>query len=193
MAGTTSAERGRQARQQLLMAAAELIGELGWSAVSTRQVAMRAGVGPGVVHYHFPSVQALLTDAALGVIGQMVEQVLPALRQATTPADGADLLLSALDGFTGTDPESLLFSETYLAATRDEHLRASLAQIVDAFRDDVAGWLGGVGEADPAGTAATLLAVMDGFVLHKALNPALTTTLIRPAMHRLLQHGATSA
>ncbi|WP_288047924.1 helix-turn-helix domain-containing protein, partial [Nocardia sp.] len=51
-----SAERGRATRERLLEAAVSLIGEVGWSGVSTRMVAQRAGVNAGVVHYHFASV-----------------------------------------------------------------------------------------------------------------------------------------
>ena len=57
-----AAVRGQEVRQRLLAAAAELIPERGWSAVSTRILADRAGVTPSVVHYHFPSVQAVLTE-----------------------------------------------------------------------------------------------------------------------------------
>jgi len=57
-------------RQRLLDTAAELIAERGWTAVSKRLVAERAGVAAGLVHYHFTSVQALLSAAAVGVMRQ---------------------------------------------------------------------------------------------------------------------------
>lgn len=50
-----AAARGREVPQRLLAAAAELIPERGWTAVSTRVLAERAGVTPSVVHYHFSS------------------------------------------------------------------------------------------------------------------------------------------
>jgi len=46
-------------------AAAELIAERGWGAVTTRMVAERAGLRPGLVHYHFDSVTDLLIDSSL--------------------------------------------------------------------------------------------------------------------------------
>jgi len=55
--GPTSAERGQAVRRRLLDAAAELIPELGWSGVSTRVLAERAAVTPGMVHYHFASLR----------------------------------------------------------------------------------------------------------------------------------------
>ncbi|MGH3825157.1 MAG: helix-turn-helix domain-containing protein [Pseudonocardiaceae bacterium] len=58
MVGRRAADRGRDVRLQLLSTAAQLITELGWAAVSTRILAERAGVTPGLVHYHFTSLQA---------------------------------------------------------------------------------------------------------------------------------------
>jgi AcrR family transcriptional regulator len=55
-------------RDRLLAAAAELIAEKGWGAVSTRVLADRAGVGSGVVHYHFDSTQAVLVQASVGAL-----------------------------------------------------------------------------------------------------------------------------
>src|SRR5215218_10063879 len=64
----TAADRGREVRRRLVQAARELVPERGWAAVSTRTVAERAGVAPGLVHYHFASLQALLAEAAVGAM-----------------------------------------------------------------------------------------------------------------------------
>ena len=63
-------ERGNEVRQRLLAAAVELIPERGWTAVSTRVLAERAGVTPSVVHYHYSSLQALLREAVVGAMRQ---------------------------------------------------------------------------------------------------------------------------
>jgi AcrR family transcriptional regulator len=75
----TSAQRGHEVRQRLLGAAAELIAERGWAAVSTRAVADRAGLAPGLVHYHFTSVQALLSQAAIAVMHRAAAETGPLL------------------------------------------------------------------------------------------------------------------
>jgi AcrR family transcriptional regulator len=59
-------------------------------------VAERAGVAPGLVHYHFESVQALLSDAAVGVMRQATGVVGPALAAAETPAEAVSLLVASL-------------------------------------------------------------------------------------------------
>ncbi|MFI7677398.1 TetR/AcrR family transcriptional regulator [Actinophytocola sp. NPDC049390] len=182
----TAAERGREVRRKLLDAAVALISERGWGAVSTRVVAERAGVAPGLVHYHFSSVQALLSEAAVGAMREVGAVLEPALARAGTPAEAMAALASALDPYTGDDPTSLLFTETYLAATRDPALRAAVAEVIVDFRARLAAWLGAHGVAAPEATAAVVGAAVDGLVLQRALDPGLTSAAITPVLTRLM-------
>lgn len=191
MPGTTAAERGREVRAKLMVAARQLIAERGWSAVSTRNLADRAGVAPGLVHYHFDSVQAVLRAAATSAIRDLLGGVGSALAQADTPDQALALLLAGLDGYTGTDPTSLLFAESYLAATRDPAMRDELTGVLDDFRRQVAQWLAEAAVSRPVESAAALAAVLDGMMLHRALDPALTSARVLPVLRRLLQNDAT--
>lgn len=186
MAARTAVRRGHEVRRKLLNAAVELIPELGWTAVSTRILAERAGVAPGLVHYHFSSLQALLREAAVGVMRDAVSATKPLFQQAATPADGVDLLLGALDVYTGSDATSLLFVEAYLASTRDEILRDALGGLIADFRKGLSEWLGERGQEMPEATASVLAAAIDGMLLHRALNPELTSSTVAPVMRRIL-------
>ncbi len=113
MPGRTAVDRGRDVRLQLLSTAAELIGELGWNAVSTRILAERAGVTPGLVHYHFPSLQALLRDADL--LELWLRRIV--LRLATLP--GVDRYIgTALVGKSSASLEQLSGGLVTAASTR---------------------------------------------------------------------------
>lgn len=182
----TAAARGQRVREALLAAAAELIGEHGWTGVSTRLVARRAGVAPGLVHYHFASLPALLHAAAVGAIRALLAGIGPLLEGAATSADLLDRLLGALDRFTGRDPTSLLITEAYLAATRDADLRADVAALVLDFRRDLAAALRQRGVPDAEATSAVLAAAVDGLILHRALDPDITAALTGPVLRRLL-------
>jgi AcrR family transcriptional regulator len=178
--------RGAPVRRALLRAAVELVGELGWNAVSTRAVAERARVTPGLVHYHFRSVQALLREAVLGVLRESLTGVRPVLQSAATAEDGVRALFGMLEGYTGHDPESLAIMECYLAATRDEGLHRELVHLLGEFRREVAAWLAGHGHDRPEDTAAVLAATIDGVVLHRALKPDLTADLVAGVLRPLL-------
>jgi AcrR family transcriptional regulator len=185
-ASTTSAvTRGHQVRQRLRSAAVDLIAERGWTAVSTRVLAERAGVVPGLVHYHFPSLQALLTEAAVDALRAAATSLRPALEGAGTPHEAVGMLLRKLDGYTGRDPVSLLFAETYLAASRDEALARVVGGLLTDIRGDLAAWLGERGVPDPAATAAVLTAAIDGILLHRAMDPAMTAEMAAPVLRRL--------
>jgi AcrR family transcriptional regulator len=185
----TAAGRGRDVRRRLVAAARELVPERGWSAVSTRAVAERAGVAPGLVHYHFASVQALLAEAALGELREMVTGVDAVLRRAGSPEELVELLAAEVDRFDGTDPASLLAVETYLAATRDPQLHAALTEVLDDFRRRLAARLADLAVPDPEATAAVLAAVVDGVLLHRALAP-LPGGAVTPVVRRLVGTGA---
>ncbi|WP_328471280.1 TetR/AcrR family transcriptional regulator [Actinoplanes sp. NBC_00393] len=178
----TATERGREVRERMLRAASELIVERGWTATTTRVVAERAGVAPGLVHYHFRSVQALLTEAALDTARALTAQVTPLLAGTRSAADAVDRLFRALDPHTGTDPASVLLVEAYLAATRDEQLRQQLAEVIRDFRRDLADRLAAHGVPGPETTAAVVAAAVDGVMLHRALlgpERGDTTTVLR--------------
>ncbi|MQA24505.1 MAG: TetR family transcriptional regulator [Micromonosporaceae bacterium] len=186
---TTASARGREVRHRLLAAATELIPEVGWSSVSTRLLAERAGVAPGLVHYHFESLAVLLRQAALDVFRQALSGTEAALAPAPDLDAGLELLLASLDGYSGADPTSLLFIETYLAATRDQALGDELAELLYEFRSRLASWLRQHGAGDPEQTAAVLAAAVDGVMLHRALDPGLTSATVSPALRRLLATG----
>ncbi|GAA4908888.1 TetR family transcriptional regulator [Stackebrandtia albiflava] len=178
-------DRGREVRRRLLATAAELIAELGWTAVSTRVLAARAGVRPGLVHYHFANLPALLREAAMTDVRRL-------LADTETGLDGLDPeravaeILTALDAYTGHDPASLLMTETFLAATRDPELHRELRAAVHDFRRRVTDLLARHRVPEPAATAAVLLAAFDGIVIHKALDPALDAHRTLPVFRRLI-------
>ncbi|MFE7897241.1 TetR/AcrR family transcriptional regulator [Streptomyces sp. NPDC057424] len=185
MPGRTNAERGRNVRVQLLAAARELIGEVGWNGVSTRVLAERAGVRSGLVHYHFESLQALLRQAALEEMSQMLDATASLLAETASPADGVEAMLYELDRYNGADPASLLFTEAYLAATRDALLHERMSELMTGFRTSLAAALARSGHHAPEDAASVIMAVFDGFVLHKGLDPELSAARVAPLLRRL--------
>ncbi|GAB3136439.1 TetR/AcrR family transcriptional regulator [Microbispora hainanensis] len=187
-----SADRGRTTRQRLLGAAAALIAEAGWGGVSTRMVAERAGVAPGVVHYHFASLPDLLIAASTGVARAMLEELTARLAEQPDPETGVEWLLGELSRYTGTDPASLLIVEMYLAAARLPELRERLHELVADSRAQIASWLRDRGHAgDAEATAAVLVAAVDGLVLHRGLDPALDLTALAGPLRAMVRTDRT--
>ena len=181
-----TAEQGHEVRQRLLAAAVELIPERGWTAVSTRVLADRAGVSPSVVHYHFASVTALLNEAVVTTMRAVLEQATAFLDTARTPDEVVDALIGAVDQYSGADPMSLLFVEAYLAGTRDEDLHRQLGAVVDTLRGRLADWFTVHAVPEPAQTAAVLAAAIDGILLHRGLGAGLTGEASAKVLRRLV-------
>lgn len=179
-------DRGREVRQRLTDAAVELIPERGWSAVSTRVLAERAGVTASVVHYHFPSLQALLTEAASGVLRQLLADAADELEAAGTPAEGVDALLASVEHYSGDDPTSLLAVEAYLAASRDDELHRQVSGVLAELVQRLAGWLTERSVPAPEETAAVLAGAIDGLLLHRALGAHHDTAALAAVLRRLV-------
>ncbi len=184
-----AAARGREVRQRLLAAAAELIPQRGWTAVSTRVLAERAGVTPSVVHYHFPSMPALLNEAVVGRMGQVLAGLDGLLDAAGSPAGFVESLLASVDSYSGVDPLSLLFVEAYLASTRDERLARELGDLVGSFRERLGRWLDEKGVAEPAATAMVVAATVDGLLLHRGLGAPTSSAALASVLRRLTGDG----
>lgn len=181
-----AAARGHEVRQRLLAAAAELIPELGWSAVSTRILADRAGVTPSVVHYHFTSLQLVLQEAALAAMAGVVAEMDAAIDSADSPGALLDSALATAQPFTGSDPMTLLFVEAYLAGTRDATFGERIAQLLADSRTRFARRLADHGAPDPDGTAAVVFAALDGMALHRGLGIGPDSATAGAAMRRLI-------
>jgi AcrR family transcriptional regulator len=164
---------GAPTRELLIAAAQQLIPELGWGGVSTRLVAERAGVNPGVVHYHVDGIEELRRLAAVRGVREFFAG--PASHTLAGADPGSDLaeLFRALSPADPHDPRLLLLYESLVAAARDEALRAELAAILREYRVLVEGWLAGLGAVDPRAAAVTVTAAVDGYLLQRALDPGL--------------------
>ncbi|MBN6038534.1 TetR/AcrR family transcriptional regulator [Amycolatopsis sp. 195334CR] len=180
-----AAERGQEVRERLLAAAVELIPERGWPAVSTRVLAERAGVTPSVVHYHFSSMPALLNEAAIGRMREVLSEMDNAFDAAADPAAAIEEILASLDQYSGNDRTSLLFIEAYLAATRDEELRERIAGVAGEFRQRFGQWLSERGVPAAEETAAVLMASVDGLLLHRGLGSVPRTAEVAAVLRRL--------
>ncbi|HZE39165.1 MAG TPA: TetR/AcrR family transcriptional regulator [Stackebrandtia sp.] len=179
--------RGQQVRQRLLAAAVELIAERGWGGVSTRVLAERAGVTPSVVHYHFPSMPNVLSEAVIGLMRAVVAETSAVLETASSPAEGVDRIIAELDRYSGTDPVSLVSIESYLAATRDDQLRGRIAEVLAELQGRFAAWLATHEVRSPEATARVLGAAIDGLLLHRGLEADADLASLREVLYRLVK------
>jgi AcrR family transcriptional regulator len=191
--GLSSAAQGTATRKALLAAAAALIAETGWCAVTTRAIAARAEVPHGAVGYHFNGKAELLREAALEATRESLAVPLALVGQAGSVSE---LLQGTFAWYADgglTDPSVAQLLETAREAGRDEALRAPIAAQLREYRAALADLVrrdqqrGTLVAGVPAdGVAALAAALLDGLILHLVLDPDLDTRPVATAILGLL-------
>lgn len=164
--------RGARRRERLLGAGLELLAEEGWSGLTARAVAGRAGTHQGSVHYHFGGLPALKRAVAAAAVREAVEPVLAVLSAASSwPAGLAAAVRSAAEH---RDPRTArITAELVAASVQDPAVGELVSQALADARARLVPWLSASGEAEPEGLATLLVAALDGLALHRLLDPAL--------------------
>ena len=167
------------ARERILHATLELIGEQGVGGVTNRAVAARAAVSLGSLTYHFSSQTDLLREALLlfvegeaerlAALGDGLDGVPPALDEV---AAAVQQVVQAADR-----REVLAQMELYLQASRDPELREVAARAYAAYDDAARTVLVALGVPDPEPLVPAVVALVDGFelrrlALHAPADPA---------------------
>ena len=189
----------RTTRERLLDAAAQLIAELGWAAVTSRAVAERAGVNNGVVHYHFGSMDALRRDATEHATGELMRSALAWFAAAPAALGAYAEMVTAVSRLDpGSAPVAVLL-EAMLHAPRDPEVQVLVAGMVARFRgamesklraDIAAGRVRD--DIDPSDVAVALAGLFDGLLLHAMVERQTPTEAAIDAVAQLLAPPATA-
>lgn len=167
-------------REAILEATLEIVAESGVARATHRAIADRAGVPLGSTTYYFPTLSALVSEALERMADRLRTLADEWERQIRDGADLADDLARLASEYLADRPRALLEYELYLAAARSPELRpAALAWISSAraFLTPITG----------AETAASLVALLDGFLLEAiATDVTPSTESLRAAIARQL-------
>ena len=178
-----------KAKEALLDAAAELIAEVGWGSVSSRMVAERAGLNNALVHYHFDSMEDLLRRAAERVLTEAFATPTREVWRGRIPA-GMAAAVTWLAEVDVAATETGVLAESLVQGRRDERLRAHAAAELEALRGELNRAIKADDEAfatfDARGLATVLLALLDGLLLHRIVDPDLDLRPASRAIRRLL-------
>ena len=132
----TQEERRSEAEQRLLLAAAELVGEIGPAGVTLANVGERAGYSRGLATHHFGSKGALMQRLVESVTAQFREAVPIAGEPHSVLVDGlrlVDVYLAVLaDPQPANRARLALWADTVASATSD--LRPAMIAADREFR-----------------------------------------------------------
>ncbi|GAA3437084.1 TetR/AcrR family transcriptional regulator [Kutzneria kofuensis] len=169
-----SVEAERKA--QILSATCAVIAESGIHDLRLTDVATRAGVSSGTIHYYFDSKQALLHAAFEYNFRHSLER-----RAAVLAADGnpLELLTRLVESYAPLDAESVsawrVWAELWVHGLREPELQELNESIYGDWRRTVIGLLrdaqdqGLIGDGDPVLLANTVVAMIDGLAIQVLL------------------------
>jgi AcrR family transcriptional regulator len=178
-------------RERILAATIALIAEVGWSGITTRLVAARAGVNVALLHYYFGSKDALLREALLMAMNEVLLALVEPLVTPGPVLDALDGVIARLADIDPASPAGVVTGEALLRATRDPEIRVAMSDELAEFRSLLAGRIAEAADEvraglDPEGTATVLAAALDGLLLHAFVDPSLDLPRASRALRGLL-------
>lgn len=185
------------AKAALMDAAVVEMAEKGWGGLRTRDVADRAGVNKGLVHYHFGSMDNLRVETVAMVMGGMVNEAASVVLEAPTVAEGIAMFGEHLDSFRPGDPQGVVLIEAMIHVPRERWLEEMMTRALDFYtqaliqrieEDIEKGAL--QPRTDATGLATALTAFLDGLVLHAYMRPEVDFAPAAAAVTALLEGSA---
>lgn len=164
-------------RTEVLTAACELIAARGYAAVRIADVAERAGISTGTVHYYFADKRTMLEAALTFAVEASIARRGPQLAGLEDPEEQLRRLVEL---YLPVGPEALtwrVYVQFWGEALTKADLRADNALLYGRWRDFVAGIVragqaaGRLAPGDPDDLAAGLVALLDGLAIQAILDP----------------------
>lgn len=172
-AATTDNDKARR----IVAAMRESIGARGAAASTFDEVAQRAGVSRGLLHYYFGSKEKLLVEVVRHDCDIRIGELREALAAAASLDELVAVLLSGFEDFV-EDQAALIF-ELFTASRHNAEIRDEVGELYRSVRATVADALtekereGVVSlRADAASVSSMILALGDGAALQLLSDPA---------------------
>lgn len=175
---TTASAAPDVRREQMLRAAAAVIGERGFSETRIADVARRSGVSSALVIYYFSTKDRLLTEALRYSEDAFYEVVTAQLEELSTARERLELLVQLTCVPQGDDelPGAWgLWFDLWAQAFRHPEIARDRIELDQRWRDTIAGVVregqqdGELGAVDAEAFAVTFAVLLDGLSIQVAL------------------------
>jgi len=183
---STPRDPGR--RTEILETAARLFAEQGFHATSMRDLCAALGMSPGNLYHWFPSKQAIIAAFVEADRADTAARLAALSSAADLRAALPGQLLATVT--EASEAEIRLYLEVYATALRDPELAPLVREADEAARAQLAALLAGIGVAVPDSAAVAIIALVDGLMSRRAVDPgrdlAALAAPIGAAVHAIL-------
>lgn len=164
----------QQKRDKVVEAAYKVMAEKGYEKASIKDIANKAGITPGLIHYYFRNKEEILTDLLLASSQQYTQDM--QRLQSSVPSQylAKAALNEPKERVEGQPDWYKLRYELFAVGLRNPQISDSVNALLENARTGIEKILhkvaGSTGE-EAASVAAIMLACFDGLALQKLLNP----------------------
>jgi AcrR family transcriptional regulator len=161
--------RSTDRRAEILEAAARLFAERGFHATSTRDICVAVGMSAGNLYHWFPSKQAIIAELLQADAATHLRRLDDWARSGELAADAPQALIEFVSG-TSRDEVSR-FLDGYAAGLLDAELAPIVRGADQATRARFVALLEEAGIPDAESVATIFVALIDGLLARRALEP----------------------
>jgi AcrR family transcriptional regulator len=183
-----------QRREEIIRALFECLADGGHEKVTIKQIATRAALPHGVIHYYFEKkddIVAALGTSITETYARLVEETLAPL---TNPAERMDRMLDLLvDAFVFDRRLNRVFYNLVQMGFERQGVRTPLRRMLTAYRETLEILLRDAGAGDKSTPLACLLvAIVEGLALQWMIDPdVLSKDHVRQIIKRTVRHQLT--
>lgn len=178
---------------RLVHAGLDLLVEGGWSRLTSRAVAERAGANVGLIHYHFGGMPQLRLAVTVAAVDRLVGPLHRDLLATPDLAAMLEVLATAFDDASRSPAVATLTAVLLDGAAREpalaDALRAALRDARTELTTRLAAEHPDWSAARSAGVATLFVAATDGLLLHASVDDSVPTAAALDALGELLGAG----
>lgn len=157
----------------MLRSALALIAEDGPGAVTHRRVAARAGLPAATTSYYFAAVQDLIDEALTLHVEERVAELSDLADTVVRSGLAADSMIEVMAvALADRAPDAAIAQfQLYIEAGRRPNLQEPIARALAAFERLTTELLRSFGAREPEERAVAIVALVDGFLVHRVARP----------------------
>ena len=174
-----------QRRKQIVQALYDCLAEKGHETVTVKEIAGRAGLPPGVIHYYFRSKDEIISCLAETIVTRYSGRIEQKLQQARSHEERIERAIDFIvDQLVFDRPLNRVFYNLVQMAFERRELNGVVRKLFRDYRFRLTQVLEQAGAGpDSRLLGAAMVAVTEGFALQLMVDPK---AVARPDVHRLI-------
>lgn len=161
-------------RSQIIRALYDCLVEKGHEKVTIKEIARKAGLPPGVIHYYFKSKDEIVSTLAVSIIEKYTMEIQSLIKGAKSPAGQIESAIEFIvDRLIFNLPLNRVFYNLIQMGFEREDLGRSVKGMLENYRQKMARVFQDAGAGnDSVILGASLVAVAEGFSLQYMVDPS---------------------